>query len=169
VAVRAAATPVTKRATERFPSADVLVEYMADFVKPQEAAGRISYSTDVKSISRNADGEPFTLVVQRTAFVANETWYLAEKKFPGSPGPQSNVQCKVVIMANGLWVPNKTPMEGIELATGYEELPATGESFTDKVRPALLCIKHFLPPMLGMGNAALGMGAGQGCDRAGHG
>ena len=43
-----AATPVTERATARFPSADVLVDYMADFAKPQEQDGHISYSTDVR-------------------------------------------------------------------------------------------------------------------------
>ena len=43
-----AATPVTQRAIERFPSADVLVDYMADFAKPQERDGHISYNTDVR-------------------------------------------------------------------------------------------------------------------------
>lgn len=38
---------MTKRATARFPHADVLVEYMADFAKPQERDGHISYNTDV--------------------------------------------------------------------------------------------------------------------------
>ena len=41
--------PVTDRATARFPSADVLVDYMADFAKPQEQGGHISYGTDVRS------------------------------------------------------------------------------------------------------------------------
>ena len=43
-------TPVTQRATARFPSADVLVEYMADFAKLQEEDGHISYTTDVRPI-----------------------------------------------------------------------------------------------------------------------
>jgi hypothetical protein len=40
-----------------------------------------------------------------------------------------SVGCGKVVMANGMWVPNNLPMRGIELAEGYESLPATGESF----------------------------------------
>jgi hypothetical protein len=83
--------------------------------------------------------------VQRSAHVADETWYYYDDEKVGTdPGPVVTVACKVIVMANGLWVPNKMPLEGIELCTGYEELPATGESFEDKA-----------VTVLGMGNAAL--------------
>ena len=42
--------PVTKRVKERFPDADVLVDYMADFARPQSRAGHISYNTDVRPV-----------------------------------------------------------------------------------------------------------------------
>eukprot|EP01052_Picozoa_sp_SAG31_P026272 SAG31_NODE_2368_length_5854_cov_19.043440_11_plen_65_part_00 len=44
------------------------------------------------------------------------------------PSGELSVDCTVVIMANGLWVPNThSTMRGIELVTGYEELPKSGE------------------------------------------
>ena len=100
--------------------------------------------TQVKKIDReNADG-PFSIQVQRSAYVTGETWYYDDGAVGTDPGPVVDVACNVVIMANGLWVPNKVPLEGIELATGYEELPSTGESFENKA-----------VTVLGMGNAAL--------------
>lgn len=33
--------PMTNRTEERWPPADVLVEYLKDYAKPQEAAGKI--------------------------------------------------------------------------------------------------------------------------------
>ena len=88
----------------------------------------------------------FIVQVQRSAYVDGETWYYNENDgtVGTDPGPVVDVACKVVIMANGLWVPNKVPMEGIELTTGYEELPSTGESFENQA-----------VTVLGMGNAAL--------------
>ena len=73
-----------------------------------------------------------------------ETWYYDDEVVGTDPGPVADVACRLVIMANGLWVPNKVPLEGIELATGYEELPSTGESFENQA-----------VTVLGMGNAAL--------------
>jgi cation diffusion facilitator CzcD-associated flavoprotein CzcO len=99
----------------------------------------------VKKIDRENEDSAFSIQVQRSAYVADETWYYDDDGTIGTdPGPVIEVACKVVIMANGLWVPNKVPVEGIELATGYEELPSTGESFADKA-----------VTVLGMGNAAL--------------
>lgn len=98
----------------------------------------------VKRIDRENDDKPFSLQVQRSAYVSGETWYYDDGAVGTDPGPVFNVACSVVIMANGLWVPNKLPLEGIEHATGYEELPSTGESFENKA-----------VTVLGMGNAAL--------------
>ena len=54
------------------------------------------------------------------------------------------MECSVLVMANGLWVPNTHPnMRGIELVTGYEELPKSGEIFEGKS-----------VAILGMGNSA---------------
>ena len=35
-----ACPPVTNRTTARFPHADVIVDYLREFARPQEAAGR---------------------------------------------------------------------------------------------------------------------------------
>jgi cation diffusion facilitator CzcD-associated flavoprotein CzcO len=57
---------------------------------------------------------------------------------------EAAVACQVVVMANGLWVPNfHTDMRGGDLVTGYEELPPGGEIFEGKS-----------VAVLGMGNSA---------------
>ena len=45
--------PVTNRTKLRFPNADVLVEYLADFAREQEQAGRIWYNSSVERIARS--------------------------------------------------------------------------------------------------------------------
>jgi cation diffusion facilitator CzcD-associated flavoprotein CzcO len=102
--------PVTNRTTERFPHADTLVEYLRDFARPQETAGRIQYGTEVQNIDRSSDGLGFTMDVRNAA-----------------PRRDRSVHCDVLIMANGLWTVNKPAIDGVELMTGYESLPSTGE------------------------------------------
>ena len=117
-----ACAPVTNRTTARFPRAEVLAEYLEEYARPQEAAGRIEYGADVQRVSRA--GSLFRLQVV------------------GASGERA-VRCEVVIMANGIGVPNEPQIEGAELLTGYESLPPTGEGFEGK-RVAIL----------GMGNSA---------------
>ena len=107
--------PVTNRTTDRFPHADTLVEYLRDFARPQETAGRIQYGVDVQLIARSDDGSGFTLDVRDAAL---QTERLAH--------------CDVLIMANGLWTVNTPGIDGADLMTGYEELPSTGDSMEAK-------------------------------------
>ena len=103
-------TPVTNRTTDRFPHADTLVEYLRDFAKPQEVAGRIQYGAEVHNIDRSTDGVGFTMNVRDAALRKDRS-----------------LHCDVLIMANGLWTVNKPAIDGGELMTGYEALPSTGE------------------------------------------
>ena len=60
-------------------------------------------------------------------------------------GAKTRVRCGAVVIATGLGVANKPKqIEGIDLVTGYESLPETGESFQDQA-----------VAVLGMGNAAM--------------
>ena len=116
---------VPTRTTERFPHADVLVEYLRSFAQPQEEAGRIAYDTQVQLIRRGPGGEGFRL----------ELW---------SRDQASSAECSVLVMANGLWTVNTPDLrEGAELLTGYETLPSTGESMEGQS-----------VAVLGMGNSA---------------
>lgn len=47
-----AVSPVTNRTTARFPHADVLVDYIRDFAKAQEEAGKIFYETLIQNVAR---------------------------------------------------------------------------------------------------------------------
>ena len=56
---------MTKRTPRRWPRADILVEYLNDFAKKQEGAGRIRYNTTVDAIKRGGgrsdrEGKGFT-------------------------------------------------------------------------------------------------------------
>lgn len=91
----------------------------------QEEAGRIQYSTAIVEISRPHDQDAgdyrFVLKTQSTAGSGDAK---------DGAGPTSTVLCKSVVVATGLSKPNAAPaINGIELTLGYEELPATGESF----------------------------------------
>lgn len=111
------------------------------FVRGMRSFPRLT--TQVKKVDREEKDGTFSIQIQRSAYVDGETWYY-DDTIGTDAGPVIDVACKVIVMANGLWVPNKVPLEGIELATGYEELPSSGESFENQA-----------VTVLGMGNAAL--------------
>lgn len=52
--------------------ADILAEYLRDFAREQEAAGKIMYSANVSSITREAGGLEFRVTVRRTHTDAEE-------------------------------------------------------------------------------------------------
>eukprot|EP01043_Picozoa_sp_COSAG02_P050884 COSAG02_NODE_5284_length_4472_cov_2.774525_7_plen_417_part_00 len=122
------------RTTARWPQADVLAEYLQDFARAQEEAGRIKYGTNVNEISRNAASGMFTVRVLPSAFDDESLWYF-NKQYRDVDDKRDvsalhgAAHCRSVIMAAGLWVPNKLPMRGIELTDGYENLATTGEGF----------------------------------------
>ena len=123
-----------KRTTQRWPEASVLSEYLQDFARSQEDAGRIQYATNVNEISRDAASGVFTLRVLPSALDDESVWYFDKQyRDVGDSRAVSALEgaakCSNVIMATGLWVPNKLPMRGIELTEGYESLATTGEGF----------------------------------------
>jgi hypothetical protein len=148
---------------ERWPSADVLVEYLEDYAIPQQTAGRIRYNTTVLSVKRvgvgsgaahAASSNPARFEVA-TTFTAGSSGRPYQAGGGDSVGEGSSerakdasstvTRCRAVVVATGLAVANRpASVLGIELATGYEDLPATGESFEGK---AVL--------VLGAGNAGL--------------
>ena len=81
------------RTKERFPPAAVLAEYLRDFAKVQEAAGRIFYGVTVEEIARD-DNEGFVLSVQDVR----------------DPGPEAaQVACEVVVACTGVGSANVPP------------------------------------------------------------
>eukprot|EP00658_Telonema_sp_P-2_P076801 TRINITY_DN6801_c0_g1_i8.p1 TRINITY_DN6801_c0_g1~~TRINITY_DN6801_c0_g1_i8.p1 ORF type:complete len:791 (+),score=140.24 TRINITY_DN6801_c0_g1_i8:152-2524(+) len=119
--------PMTSRTPERWPPADVLVGYLREFGEEQERAGRLVFNASVDRIDRTVPGVgDFNLQITLN-------------------GEARAVTCQVVVVAAGLWEPNQSPrrVPGIELALGYEELPATGEAFEAKT-----------VAVLGLGNSA---------------
>jgi len=141
---------MTNRTRDRWPHADVLVAYLRDFAKTQEASGKVRYGVTVDSIARDsievsggacppgtADVPGFVLDISDGGVgTVNATSEAASRR--------QQLHCAYVIMATGLATPNvPATIPGIELATGYEDLPADSTRFEGK---SIL--------VLGMGNAA---------------
>lgn len=125
-----AVAPMTARTKARWPPADVLVQYLRDFAAPQEAGRRIRYNTSVVAIERAADvaqpGSP-------TRSPTHPHFHAGFAVTTEHAGKTSKTSCGVVVMASGIDVPNVPgDVHGIELATGYEELPQSGEQFEEK-------------------------------------
>lgn len=127
---------MTNRSEERWPPADTLVEYLRDFAAEQDKAGKIHYNTTVETLNRDApvvdavNPGPITLRTRET-----------------HGGKTAEYICKQVIVATGIGTPNVPSDEtnmGIDLATGYEDLPIDGRPFEGQ---AVL--------IWGQGNAAL--------------
>ena len=84
---------MTARTKDRFPPADVLAEYLRDFAKVQEEAGRIFYGVAVEEIARD-ENEGFVLSLQ-------------DARDPGAEAAQ--VACEVVIACTGVGSANVPP------------------------------------------------------------
>ena len=115
--------PVTSRTEDRFPLADVLVDYLRDFAAEQEAEGRIAYGTEVTKIKRGQDGQSFSLKLSsRGGFGAVET----------------TTSCGCVVIAQGLQLPSipdgwdEVKSDGRTLTQGYEELPSHGRDYENR-------------------------------------
>ena len=140
--------PMTNRSTLRFPAADTLVEYLRDFAKEQDAAGRIFYRTRVRRVSRKG-GE------RKTGPLVLDVDMDVDAGIDASDSSDT-VECGAVIMATGVGVPHM-PARHAELrwdgATLYGDMPRStaatnyaeyGEQYSGQ--RALV---------IGMGNAAL--------------
>jgi hypothetical protein len=148
--------PMPNRTSDRFPNADVLVEYLRDFAAEQEAAGRIQYRTTVLSIAKkppsNADNKTprgFVLsleVAEQTCPNADADGGCLQNDHPTMS--TIAVGCKKVIHAGGNWKSNRPKYlldQGFDLAEEYSDLPPEGyEKYADKK-----------VAIFGMGNAAM--------------
>ena len=149
---------MTARTKARWPRADTLVEYLRDYAKAQEGAGKIRYNTTVNSIARHAGATGNTQLQgscsksqnaqhgrgpSSTAAAATTTYH--QPFVLKLDSTSSAVVCGVVVIASGLSIPNApASMSGIELTKGYEELHESGEEFEGKT-----------VAVIGMGNAAM--------------
>jgi hypothetical protein len=98
---------MTTRTKERFPPAAVLAEYLRDFAKLQEEAGRIFYGITVEEIARD-DNEGFVLSVQ-------------DARHPSAEAVQ--VACEVVIACTGVGSANVPPNLDVPGAYGCANQP----------------------------------------------
>lgn len=127
--------PMTERTKRRYPDASLLAEYIRDFAAAQEARGNIQYNTTVQQVRRLQGSRFVGTPFQSTAF--GLTTQSAQR------GVRS-YGCGILIVASGIDSPTSPAIEGFdELATRYDLLPPTGDSFEGK-RVAVL----------GLGNAA---------------
>eukprot|EP01043_Picozoa_sp_COSAG02_P000460 COSAG02_NODE_8_length_60691_cov_104.994752_26_plen_293_part_00 len=121
---------MTNRTEERFPHADVLVDYLRDFAAEQEDSGRIAYGTAVTKITR--DG-PHRFKLHVNVAHSNE---------------DSTLHCGCAIIAQGLHSPNiptgwdEVAPDGRPLVQGYEDLASDGRQYENRA-----------VAVFGMGNA----------------
>jgi glycine/D-amino acid oxidase-like deaminating enzyme len=94
--------------------ADVLVEYLRDYAKALENAGRMRYRTTTQNIARNP-------TAASTGFVL--TLSVGSADGGGGGTTVQTAECGTVVVATGLGTPNiPTTIPGIELTIGYEDL-----------------------------------------------
>ena len=132
--------PVTNRSALRFPSADVVVEYMREFAKAQESAGRIYYNTSVTQVGRDTNG----------MWVSTSTASGPDRVSHHCP----KMRCSAVVMANGIGVPNLPPRlqeNGWGEAKTYADMPS---SSADTNYREYVKYENQTALVVGMGNAA---------------
>jgi len=102
--------PVTNRSKQRFPHADVLVQYLRSFAKEQEDAGTIVYGVNVQRIARDSGD-----------LVLNVTM-----------GDSHGVlRCAALVMATGVGLPNMPAAllaNGWDKAIRYADMPSSSAS-----------------------------------------
>lgn len=140
---------IPDRTPKRWPHADVLVQYLREFARAQEDAGRIQYATSVNQIRRDSKTGQFMMDVEPSVLDGEGApWYFDKEYRHEDPrrnteGLRGVVKCGKLVMACGLWEPNILPMVGIDLADGYETLSESGAKFEGKTIA-----------IMGMGNSA---------------
>ena len=114
-------TPITARTKLRWPTNDILTDYLVEFGQKQVDAGVtgvINFQTTVNVIKRAepADGlaTQFTLELEKRS------------------GEKSEVSCETVIMATGLAIPVMPNTYGVEHAETYEDIPEDQEYYEQK-------------------------------------
>lgn len=83
------------------------------------------YSTTVERIRKRDDGNGFVVTVTSTARRRTNTTAKEDEA-----SEREDLHCRYLVMANGLSTPNiPKEIHGIDLATGYENLPPNGTLF----------------------------------------
>ena len=130
-----AAAPVTNRTFLRFPSADVLVEYMREFAAEQESTGRVVCNVSVEKVGRDRKG----------------MWL---DTYTATDDTRCTMQCDAVVMANGVgidYVPPRLESLGWGAAKSYSDMPTSNAaSGYEEYRQ----FENQRALVVGMGNAA---------------
>ena len=141
--------PMANRTGERFPQADVLVDYIRDFAAEQEASGGIAYVVDAvcfrytcrRLIDLLNDYRYGTTVtkIERSAGTGTEPSQSFSLSVTSSSDPDaSKVTCGAVVIAQGLHAPNipegwdTLQEDGRKMTQGYEELAVDGRDYENR-------------------------------------
>lgn len=111
---------------DMFPHADRLLDYLRDY--QQKLGIQVQFNTEVRNIRK---------VPQHKQDNGTNSRYLLDDQH-GNP-----YQCKVLVIATGMWKPNIPDMKGIEYADGYETMSLNPDDYEGKT-----------VLILGRGNAA---------------
>ncbi|KAK7501280.1 hypothetical protein BaRGS_00007405 [Batillaria attramentaria] len=94
---------------EMFPHADRLLDYLRDY--QQKLGIKVQFNTEVRNIRKASDNK--------------EHYQLDDQR-------GNTYQCKVLVVATGLWKPNIPNMKGIEYAEGYETVSLNPDDYEGK-------------------------------------
>ncbi|CAF4018527.1 unnamed protein product [Rotaria sp. Silwood2] len=112
----------THRSKQLFPSADLMVDYLNDFYRYYNL--HIQFNTTIKNL------EPIS--EQTTTCNSKDCSFSSIARFRMNDQHDNRYTCGIVIVATGLSVPNIPPINGIDLAIGYENLSLDIEEFENK-------------------------------------
>nr|KAG5709720.1 hypothetical protein BaRGS_027745 [Batillaria attramentaria] len=94
---------------EMFPHADRLLDYLRDY--QQKLGIKVQFNTEARNIRKAPD---------------NEEHYQLDDQHGNT------YQCKVLVVATGMWKPNIPNMKGIEYAEGYETVSLNPDDYEGK-------------------------------------
>ncbi|CAF4124910.1 unnamed protein product [Rotaria socialis] len=123
----------THRSKKLFPSADLMVNYLNDFYRHHNL--HIQLNITIKNLKPISE--------QTTTCSSKDCSFLSTARFRMNDQYDNSYTCGIVIVATGLSIPNIPPIDGIDLAVGYENVSLVTEEFENK---SVL--------ILGRGNAA---------------
>ncbi|CAF1007257.1 unnamed protein product [Rotaria sp. Silwood1] len=112
----------THRSKQLFPSADLMVDYLNDFYRYYNL--HIQFNTTIKNIKPISE--------QTTTCDSKDCSFSSIARFRMNDQHDNQYTCGIVIVATGLSIPNIPPINGIDLAIGYENLSLNIEEFENK-------------------------------------
>ncbi|CAF1342999.1 unnamed protein product [Rotaria sordida] len=112
----------THRSKQLFPSADLMVDYLNDFYRYYNL--HIQFNTTIKNLQPISE--------QTTTCDSKDCSFASIARFRMNDQHDNRYTCGIVIVATGLFIPNIPPVDGIDLAVGYENLSLDIEEFENK-------------------------------------